>query len=48
LPEINYRQAVKQFGVHGTGELIYLVGLYCFISVILNGFNVPVPDAEAQ
>jgi hypothetical protein len=39
---------VKQFGVHGAGELIYLVGLYCFISVILNGFNVPVPDAEAQ
>ncbi len=48
LPEINYRQAVKQFGVHGAGELIYLVGLYCLISVILNGFNVPVPDMEAQ
>ena len=48
LPEINYRQAVKQFGVHGAAELIYLVGLYSMISVTLNGFNVPVPDAEAQ
>jgi alkylhydroperoxidase family enzyme len=48
LPEINYRQAVKRFGVHGAGELIYLVGFYCMVSVILNGFNVPVPDSEAS
>jgi 4-carboxymuconolactone decarboxylase len=46
LPEINYRAAVKQFGVHGAAELIYLVGLYCLVSVTLNGFNVPVPDTE--
>jgi 4-carboxymuconolactone decarboxylase len=48
LPEINYREAVKQFGVHGAAELIYLVGLYCLVSVALNGFNVPVPDTEAE
>jgi alkylhydroperoxidase family enzyme len=48
LPEINYRQAVKAFGEHGAAELIYLVGLYCLVSVTLNGFNVPVPDAEAE
>jgi 4-carboxymuconolactone decarboxylase len=44
LPELNYRQAVKQFGQHGAAELIYLVGLYCLVSITLNGFNVPVPD----
>jgi 4-carboxymuconolactone decarboxylase len=48
LPELTYRQAVKTFGQHSTAELIYLVGLYCLVSVTLNGFNVPVPDAEAD
>jgi 4-carboxymuconolactone decarboxylase len=48
LPEINYRQAVRVFGQHATAELIYLVGLYCLVSVTLNGFNVPVPEEEAD
>jgi alkylhydroperoxidase family enzyme len=48
LPELNYRQAVKEFGTHGTAELIYLVGLYCLVSITLNGFNVPVPESEAE
>jgi 4-carboxymuconolactone decarboxylase len=48
LPELNYRQAVKQFGQHGAAELIYLVGLYCLVSITLNGFNVPVPPTEAE
>jgi hypothetical protein len=48
LPEINYRQAVSAFGQGGAAELIYLVGLYCLVSVTLNGFNVPVPEAEAE
>jgi 4-carboxymuconolactone decarboxylase len=47
LPELSYRAAVKAFGVHGAAELIYLVGLYCLVSVTLNGFNVPVPETEA-
>ena len=47
LPELNYRQAVQGFGVHGAAELIYLVGLYCLVSVTLNGFDVPVPEPEA-
>ena len=29
---------------HGAAELIYLVGLYCLVSVTLNGFDVPVPE----
>jgi len=47
LPELSYRAAVQAFGQHGTAELIYLVGLYCLVSVTLNGFNVPVPESEA-
>jgi 4-carboxymuconolactone decarboxylase len=43
LPALNYRQAVALFGEEGTAEFIYLVGLYCMVSVTLNGFDVPVP-----
>lgn len=45
LPELVYRAAVEQFGVHGAAELSYLVGLYCMVSVTLNTFDVPVPEA---
>jgi 4-carboxymuconolactone decarboxylase len=48
LPELIYRQAVAAFGQHGAAELIYLVGLYCLVSVTLNGFDVPVPQSEPQ
>jgi 4-carboxymuconolactone decarboxylase len=48
LPELIYRQAVQAFGAHETAELIYLVGFYCLVSVTLNGFNVPVPNSEAE
>jgi 4-carboxymuconolactone decarboxylase len=44
LPELTYRQAVAQFQESGTAELINLIGLYCAVSVTLNGFDVPVPD----
>jgi hypothetical protein len=46
LPEPLYRLSVEKFGQHGTNELIYLVGLYCLVSMTLNGFNVPVPERE--
>ncbi len=46
LPEPVYTLAVKTFGQHGANELIYLVGLYCLVSMTLNGFNVPVPERE--
>ena len=45
MPELSYRQAVQTFGEAATAELIYLVGLYCLVSVTLNGFDVPVPEA---
>ncbi len=47
LPELSYRQAVAAFGESATAELIYLVGLYCLVSVTLNGFDVPVPESSA-
>ena len=46
LPELVYRQAVATFGEEGMAELIYLVGLYCLVSVTLNGFDVPVPEGS--
>ncbi len=44
LPELTYRQAIAEFGEVGAAEFIYLVGLYCMVSVTLNGFDVPVPE----
>ncbi|CAN7668802.1 carboxymuconolactone decarboxylase family protein [Caballeronia sp. LjRoot34] len=44
LPEPCYARAVKLFEQTGANELIYLVGLYCLVSVTLNGFNVSVPE----
>jgi alkylhydroperoxidase family enzyme len=46
LPELTYRRAVNLFGLDETAELIYLVSLYASVSVILNGFAVPVPEGE--
>lgn len=44
LPALTYKRAVGAFGEEGTAEFIYLVGLYCAVSVTLNGFDVPLPD----
>ena len=44
LPQLSYRQAVETFGEQGAAELIYLVGLYCMVSVTLNGFDIPLPE----
>ena len=44
LPELTYRRAVETFGQSAAAELCYLVGLYCLVSVTLNGFDVPVPE----
>ena len=44
LPELTYRAAVEQFGLHGAAELSYLVGVYCLVSITLNTFDVPVPE----
>ncbi len=45
LPELTYKTAIAAFGQHGAAELSYLVGLYSLVSVTLNTFDVPVPEA---
>ena len=47
LPALSYKLALQAFGAGGVAELIYLVGLYCLVSVTLNGFDVPVPDPSS-
>jgi len=44
LPDPCWELAVRTFGPHGANELVYLVGLYCLVSMTLNGFDVPVPE----
>jgi 4-carboxymuconolactone decarboxylase len=46
LPSLTYRTAIATFGQHAAAELIQLVGLYCLVSITLNGFDVPVPEPE--
>ena len=44
LPELAWKQGAEAFGLDGMAEFVYLVGLYCMVSITLNGFDVPVPD----
>jgi len=48
LPALTYQQAIAEFGLEGTAEFINLVGLYCMVSVTLNGFDVPVPETDGS
>ncbi len=43
LPDSTYEAAVDAFGEKGVAEIIYLVGFYCLISVLLNGYDAAVP-----
>lgn len=45
LPELCYRRAVELLGQRGLNELVYLVGLYGCVAVMLNAYDVPVPEA---
>lgn len=44
LGDTAYKACLETFGDAGTAELFYLVGCYCMISVLLNGYDVPVPE----
>jgi hypothetical protein len=46
LPEAIYRAALGAFGEQGTAELVYLIGTYCLISVLLNAYDISVPGEE--
>ncbi len=43
LPDSTYQAAMAAFGEKGVAEIIYLVGFYCLISVLLNGYDAAVP-----
>lgn len=47
LPTSTYEWAVGVLGEDGVGELAYLVGGYCLVSVLLNCFDVPVPGVDS-
>ena len=47
LTDATYANAVQRFGEAGVFELIALVGYYSLVSLLLNGFEVPLPAGEA-
>jgi hypothetical protein len=48
LPEPAWRLAVEAFGDLGAAHLVYLVGVYAFVSTALNGFAVPMPEQDSM
>jgi 4-carboxymuconolactone decarboxylase len=44
LPASSYARAVDLLGRDGVGELVFLIGGYCLIAMVLNGFDAPVPE----
>lgn len=47
LPASTYARALDVLGLDGIGELVFLVGGYGLIAMLLNAFDVPVPDVDA-
>lgn len=43
LPDSAYAHANQLLGKEGTAELIFLIGAYALLAVVLNGFDVPSP-----
>jgi 4-carboxymuconolactone decarboxylase len=46
LAETIYHAGVDAFGKQGMAEIIYLVGCFHLVGIILNGYDVPVPGSE--
>lgn len=46
LPETTYQASLQAFGETATVELICLTGLYCIVSVLLNGYEISVPGRK--
>jgi len=47
VPASTYARATELLGREGVGELVFLVSGYCQIAMVLNAFDVPVPEADA-
>jgi 4-carboxymuconolactone decarboxylase len=48
LPASTYDRATELLGQDGVGELVFLIGSYCLIAMVLNCFDVPVPDNDLR
>jgi len=46
VPASTYARGLELLGRDGIGELAFLVGGYCLIAMVLNAFDVPVPDGH--
>lgn len=46
LPESTYQRALRAFGAEQLAELVYLIGGYCLISLLLNAYDISVPGRE--
>ena len=46
LPASTYDRATALLGPDGVGELVFLVGGYALIAMVLNAFDMPVPEVE--
>jgi 4-carboxymuconolactone decarboxylase len=44
VPDSTYKRAVQLLGQEAVAELFFLIGAYCFIAIILNGFDMPAPE----
>ena len=47
LAASTYARAIDVLGRDGVGELVFLIGGYCLIAMLLNAFDVPVPGGDA-
>jgi 4-carboxymuconolactone decarboxylase len=48
LPASTYKRARQILGHDGVGELVFLIGGYCLISMLLNCFDAATPEADPQ
>ncbi|CAH0047335.1 unnamed protein product [Clonostachys solani] len=44
LPDYLYKKAVEILGKEATVALIHYAGYYCYVSCILNGADIPIPE----
>jgi 4-carboxymuconolactone decarboxylase len=47
VPASTYNLAVQLLGRDGVAELFFLIGGYCLIAMVLNGFDIPAPDEQS-
>jgi 4-carboxymuconolactone decarboxylase len=47
LSASTYARAIELLGRDGVGELVFLISGYSQIAIVLNAFDVPVPEADA-